>query len=348
MRLGIFIFIFSITTNCSCNDSILIPKLFQHLLNKQIITTNFFVEGSFPCFRQRGNNENLKADNNVFYTALIAYTLQDLKPHLTNDESIVADTIINRAKRAFPFYQNAKGRLSYNFWTTDNGGNFFPNDNLLSKMKNSLALPDDLDDTGIILSVLNVANDTAKKAHTLMQHFVNGTYSTIKNTYKKYKNIAAYSTWYGVKMPVDFDFGVHCNILSFVNKYNLPWQKADTATYQLLLNMIDEKKYIQSPKYISPYYSYSPVLVYHLARLMNTKTMNDLENRKATIAKDALAILGKTDNTLYKILLASSLYKLNEIPPNIELTEDIINGSLNNTDFVYYTGHLFGHFRNSN
>lgn len=347
MRLGIFLFTFLVAASCICNDSILIPKLFQTLLNKQIITNNFFIEGSFSCYRQRGDNENLKADNNVFYTALIAYTLQDLKPYLTSNESILADTIINRAARAFVHYKNAKSRLSYNFWATANDGNFFPNDKLLSKLKKSLALPDDLDDTGIILSVLNVSKDTAAKAHLLMQNFVNGKYATIKNTYKKYRKIPAYSTWYGVKMPVDFDFGVHCNILSFVNKYNLPWQNADSVTYKLLLDMINEKQYINAPIYISPYYSYSPVLVYHIARLMNTKKMLELENKKTEIANDALNILATTNNDLYKIMLATSLHKLNATAPNIEVTDAMANGSLNNTDFVYYTGHLFGHLNNS-
>ena len=312
-----------------------------------MLETAFFVEGSYPSFRQHNNDETLKADNNIFYTALIAYTLQDLKPYLTNNEKIVADTIINRTKIAFEYYKNIKGRLSYNFWTTTNGKDFFPNDGLLNKFKNSLALPDDLDDTSIILAALNTTDSTANTAHLIMQNFVNGNYSTIKNTYKKYKNSTAYSTWYGVKMPVDFDFGVHCNILSFVNKYNLPWQKADSATYNLLVNMVDEKLYLSNPKYISPYYSYSPVLIYHIARLMNTKNLAELENNKQDLAKNALEIFTTTDNKLYKILLASSLYKWNENCPNIELDSTVASGSLNTTDFVYYTGHLFGHMNNT-
>jgi hypothetical protein len=273
--------------------------------------------------------------------------LQDLKPYLTQAETIIADTIINRTKRAFPFYQNIQKRLSYNFWQTADGGVFFPNDAILSKLKSSLALPDDLDDTGIILSVLNVADSTAKQAHLLMQDFVNGTYSTIKNTYKKYKNIPAYSTWYGVKMPVDFDFGVHCNILSFVNKYQLPWQQADSATYQLVLNMIDEKKYLKSPQYISPYYAYSPVLLYHIGRLMRTKNMAELENKKASLITDAFDVYNKTDHDLYKIMLATTLLKWNVEPPKFEVKDELVNNNVINTDFVYYTGHLFGHLNNT-
>jgi hypothetical protein len=347
MRFGVFIFIVLLSFNCFGSDSTLIPKLFQNLLNKQIGTTDFFVEGSFPSYRQHNQQQRLKADNNIFYTALIAYTLQDLKPYLTQAETIIADTIINRTKRAFPFYQNIQKRLSYNFWQTADGGVFFPNDAILSKLKSSLALPDDLDDTGIILSVLNVADSTAKQAHLLMQDFVNGTYSTIKNTYKKYKNIPAYSTWYGVKMPVDFDFGVHCNILSFVNKYQLPWQQADSATYQLVLNMIDEKKYLKSPQYISPYYAYSPVLLYHIGRLMRTKNMAELENKKASLITDAFDVYNKTDHDLYKIMLATTLLKWNVEPPKFEVKDELVNNNVINTDFVYYTGHLFGHLNNT-
>lgn len=347
MRLGTFIFTFFLSINCYCNDSLLIPKLFQNLLNKQVTETNFFVEGCYPSFRQRANETELKADNNIFYTALVAYTLQELKPYLTIEETIVADTIINRASKAFSFYKNTKGRLSYNFWPTINGGSFFPNDALLSRMKNKLALPDDLDDTGIILSVLNIGQDSAKKAHSLMQQFANGKYNTIKNTFKKYKKTPAYSTWYGVKMPVDFDFGVHCNILSFVNKYNLTWNSTDSATFQLLLNMIDNKFQLTHSKYISPYYAYSPILIYHIARLMNTKKMDDLEARKNSIGNEILHLLNTTDNDLYKILLTTSLYKLNIKAPKIELNESVVDGSLNNTDFVYYTGHLFGHLNNT-
>lgn len=347
MRSIVIVLLTLVTYWGKATDSLLIPKLLQNIVNKQVLSTDFFVEGSFPGFRQHNNDEALKADNNIFYTTLIAYTLQDLKPYLTKEEAIVADTVIQRSKRAFPHYQNAKGRLSYNFWQTKNGGDFFPNERWLNSLKNKLALPDDLDDTGMILSVLNIDSTTAAKAHLLMQQFANGKYTTIKNTYKNFRNVPAYSTWYGVKMPVDFDFGVHCNILSFINKYHLPWSYSDSATYNLLLAMIDDKLFLRQPEYISPYYGYAPVLLYHLARLMSVKYMPELESRKQELIKDAADLLHSTDNILYKTLLATCLLKWNAITPEINLPVGIENGIANTTDFVYYTGHLFGHLNNN-
>jgi hypothetical protein len=342
-----FLFIGLILSTASiAGDSTFIPILFQRLLDKQIAQTDFFVEGSYTSFRQRGDRQVLKADNNIFYTALIAYTLQNLKTYLTNDEKIVVDTIINRTKKAFPYYRNAKGRLTYNFWRTDSGKDFFPNDKILNKLKNKLALADDLDDTSIILSILNIDDSTAENSHQLMQEFANGKYEMIKNTFKSYQNMPAYSTWYGKKMPVDFDFGVHCNILSFVNKYHLNWSRTDSFTYKLILDMIDKNYHNQYSKYISPYYYYTPVLLYHIGRLFESDQLLELYKRKSKFIADAIKSSQEADNRLSKIISLSTIYKLNIQAPDFELTENDVNGGLNNTDFVYYTGHLFGHLNN--
>jgi hypothetical protein len=237
--------------------------------------------------------------------------------------------------------------LTYNFWRTDKGKDFFPNDKTLNKFKSSLALADDLDDTSIILAVLGIDDSTAKQSHQLMQEFANGKYATVKNTYKKYKAVPAYSSWYGVKMPVDFDFGVHCNILSFVNKYHLKWSKCDSVTYELLLNMIDNNLHIQSSKYISPYYCYPPILFYHIGRLYQTGSLNELEKRKNTLISQINEVYKSADNPLTKVVSLTTLLKLNSVAPNFELTANDVNGSINNTDFVYYTGHLFGHLNNT-
>ncbi len=346
MKFGICLLIFTISLKSFSNDSILIPQLFQNLLNKQNLETDFFVQGSFSSFRQQGDRKKIKADNNIFFTALVAYTLNELKPLLNTTEKIVADTIINRAKKAYSFYQNSKHKLTYNFWPTTESGNFFPNNKFLSSRSKSLALPDDLDDTGIILAASNLPDSVAKKAHLIMQNFINGKNKTITNTYKKYKNTPAYSTWYGVKMPIDFDFGVHCNILSFVNKYNLNWTISDSSTYHLLLAMIDEEHYLKTPNYISPYYSTASVLLYHIARLSSSKKLTELENRKELFIKNGNELFNQEKNILNKILIASSLYKWNAKPTNIEITKEMVEGSLNTTDFVYYNGHLFAHLNN--
>ncbi len=334
---------FCLNTQLFANDSLLIPKMFQNLLYKQQLRTNFFKKGSFESYRQHNKSLDFKADNNIFFTALISYTLQNLRPFLDKDEKIVSDTIINRARKSFQFYQNVSGRLSYNFWPTDAEPIFFPNDLLLSSLSKKLALPDDFDDTVIILTSFNLSDSTAEKAHRLMQEFVNGNKQTIKNTKKKYKNTPAYSTWYGIKMPIDFDFAVHCNILSFVNHYKLKWTKADSATYQLILSMIDDSMIFNRPKFISPYYANSSVLLYHLARLMSTNKMLELEKRKLILVKAAKKLFAESEIYLEKIILLNTLLKWNVDIKDLNFNAESALQYLYLNDFVFYHGQLFAH-----
>jgi hypothetical protein len=332
------------TVPCFANDSLLIPNLLQRIIDKQQLETNFFVEGSFKSYRQYNLSENLQPDNNIFFTALIAYTLQQLQAYLTNNEKIVVDTIISRAKTAFSFYKNKK-RDTYNFWRTDVADNFFPNDDVLPLFKSKLKLPDDLDDTSIILACLNSEDTSSKKAKAFMQQFANKQYNTVKNTFDEYKNVDAYSTWYGIKMPVDFDFGVHCNILCFTHKYNLSYNKNDSATLQLLLDMIDKNYHLTHAQYISPYYSTTPILLYHIARLMQSKKIEELEIRKEKIVNDIVQAFKQVENEMEKIMLQTCLLKLKS---NVQLIDYNI-GNIDNfytTDFTYYTGFLFAHLNN--
>lgn len=347
MRYWFIILLFCYNSNLVANDSLLIPKLFQTLLYKQQLETNFFREGSFESYRQYNNSLNFKPDNNIFFTALISYTLQNLQPLLTNDEKIVSDTIINRTRKAFTFYQNASGRLSYNFWPTDQKPVFFPNEILLSSLSNKLALPDDLDDSGIILSSMNLSDSVAEQAHQLIQEFVNGKKQTIKNTKTEYENVPAYSTWYGKKMPIDFDFGVHCNILSFVNHYNLNWTNADSATYDLILKMIDDQMIFTNPKFISPYYAKSSILLYHIARLMSTTNMLELEKRKPILVEAAKKLFNDTDVYMEKVILLNCLLKWNVNIKDLNFNTEEAHKYMYLNDFVYYHGHLFAHLNHT-
>lgn len=346
MRLMLCISLWLVWANLFGNDSLQIEVLLRRIQQKQVVHNNFFVAGSFASFRQHANDEKLLADNNVFYTALVAYTLQQLKPKLKLQQNIIADSIIEKSKRSFTSYKNIKGRNTYNFWTTTNGKDFFPNQPMLSHFKKQLALADDLDDTGIILSVLNISDSTAQQAHSLMQQHANGSFKWIKTTKKKYQKIPAYSTWYGVKMPVDFDFAVHCNILAFVNKYNLKWSKTDSATYNLLLHIIDAREYITDASNVSPYYADAAVLLYHIARLYSVKTLEGLAERKPKLIEDANKLLVTTNNKMHQVLIATSLLKLKSKAPVINIDEEVMHQTLNTTNFVYYTGHLFAHYNN--
>jgi hypothetical protein len=181
-----------------------------------------------------------------------------------------------------------------------------------------------------------------------MQQHANLQKKRINNTLNIYKNIPAYSTWFGVQMPIDFDFGAHCNIVYFVHKYHLPLTLQDSATIQLIQHQIKNKYHISKANYISPYYFTTPILLYHISRLLHAFSIPQLDSLKPQLIADAQAQLLKANCTLDSIVLATTLLKLHATTPiNINVEAILNNNNYQNTDFVFYTGHLFGHLQNA-
>lgn len=324
----------------------LVHRYLQTILSKQVVADTFFKSGSFPTFRQYANSKKFKEDNTIFYTALIHFTINELKPLLTLEEKIIADTICNRIAKAYPFYKNPKPRGSYNFWPFENGQKtFFPNQGWFSKMSNSLALPDDIDDTGIILINSNITKQQAQQLHDSTQLYINGKHSWAKNTLSQFKKLPAYSTWYGIKMPIEFDFGAHCNYLYFANYYQINKTPADEATLQLVNEIIRKNYHVNNSFHVSPYY-YNPInILYHTARLGSKFNVFD-DDVKAKIIDQLNNYLQKETVPLNKILVATSLLKFKQ--PLVNFNDDFINKlNLHTTDFVFFKNYIMAHLGNA-
>lgn len=254
------------------------------------------------------NKDREKADINIFYTGLIAFTLKDLQPSLTRSQQQVAARIITDSWPVYEKFQNRKGRSTYNFWPTDTP-QIFPNSGWMNTFNRSQALPDDLDDTVIMLLAMNAPDSTARKVHALMQQFTNNGTNKVRNTFKDYRNIGAYSTWFGKKMPVDFDVCVLANILYFVQRYNLEWTAADSASLQLIEKVLLERKHITHAAYVSPHYGRTPNILYHLSRLMSVKPIPSLEKLKPQLIDDARTALHTPGGFMDDIILNTSLLR---------------------------------------
>lgn len=330
MRIGLLL-LFFYTTNVRANDTLLAGQLLNRIYALQAKESSVFPKGLFPSYRMYALNKNReKADVNIFFTGLIAFTLHDLKPKLTTHQQSISSQIIEDSWPTFSKFQNRKGRSTYNFWPTDTP-KIFPNAGWMNWFDDSQALPDDLDDTVIMLLAMNASDSTAKQIHALMQQFTNNGTNKVRNTFKDYRNIGAYSTWFGKKMPVDFDVCVLANVLYFVQRYNLEWTAADSASLQLIEKVLTERKHITHAPYVSPHYSKLPNILYHLSRLMSVRPMPSLEKFKPQLVEDATRALANTDEFMDEVILSTSLLRWGVKPPamkvhtaaNItELTED--------------------------
>ncbi len=294
-------------------QSQLIDSLLTCISDKQIAATNEnYQEGMFPSQRIYLPLKRVaKEDDNIFFTGLIVWTLKSIYPSLSIANQKIADTICSKAIANYARYQNRDGQPVYNFWRT-RPSHHFPNSRYFSSKKKYI-IPDDLDDTSIIYLSENYADSLKKMVRELMTENANGQKRTIRNTFKKYQNVPAYSTWFGKKMPVDFDICVQANGLRFVLDNNFVLNKYDSATLALIKDMVLTGRYIKRSHYASPHYQKKAIVLYHIARLVAAHPeLKALSEIKSNLMNDLRRQYLKTTTGMERVLLQTSLIRMGE------------------------------------
>jgi hypothetical protein len=127
---------------------------------------------------------------------------------------------------------------------------------------------DDLDDSALVYLTTDQSIENARVLHHKMGEHANGRKRSIRNTFPEFRSLPAYSTWFGTsRMPIEFDFCVLCNVLCFVSRYGLPFNKYDKASLTFIKGVISDRRFVTAPYNSSPNYGSSALIVYHFARL---------------------------------------------------------------------------------
>jgi len=288
-------------------------------------TNTGFPPGIFPSTRVYAyNKNNSKNDPNVFFTGLIVHTLKKYQKQCTSYQQGIINQIVKDGLSSVGLFKNKSGRDTYNFWRTDTP-QIFPNAGWLNKFDKSQSLPDDFDDSVILLWAQEVTKERAAVVHDTMQLYANSKVKTVKNTLTPFKNLPAYSTWFGKKMPIDFDMAVLCNVLSFVNAYDLQWTASDSASLQLITTAIDNKWHLNKADFIAPHYAKPSVIMYHIARLLtagNQQNIQTLIALKPTLLKQTDSLLAFSKDPLEAILLNTARVHFGGIPNDVFQTPD--------------------------
>lgn len=323
------------------NDTSITHVLLKRLAFLQLKSDHVFLKGSFPSYRAYSLNKMIeKADDNAFFTGLISFTLRGLLNDLNSEDQKIALSIIEKSVPYFNHFKNQKGRNTYNFWST-NPPKIFPNSGWMNLFDHSQSLPDDFDDTVILLMAMDASDSIASEVHQLMQGYANGKDKEIKNTFETYKSISAYSTWFGKKMPVDFDISVLSNVLYFVQQYHLKWTASDSASLHLISRVIEDKKYIESASSVSPHYNRTPIILYHLSRLMSFKTVAELEKYKIELIEVSKKLLSESKNFIDKTLLSTALLRWGVLPPTITIhTDNSLFEIMEDPNFVFFIANM--------
>ncbi len=268
-----------------------------------------FPPGIFPSTRvYTYNKNNSKNDPNVFFTGLIVLTLKKYEKQCTPYQQRLIQQIVKDGLSSVGLFKNKSGRDTYNFWRTDTP-QIFPNAGWLNTFDKSQSLPDDFDDTVILLWAAEVEKARASAIHDTMQLYTNTNGKTVKNSLAPFKYLPAYSTWFGKKMPIDFDMAVLCNVLSFVNAYDLKWTASDSASLQLITTAIQNNWHVNKASFIAPHYAKPAVIIYHIARLINAGNQQNIQTLialKSALLNQTDSLIAISTDPLEKILLSTA------------------------------------------
>lgn len=318
-------------------DSLYIHGLLLQLEQYQSKNNNKFTDGLFSSWREYAQHKNeYKADQNVFYTGLIVFTLRKYYHLLPLQDQQICDRIFKNAIPVFAIFKNRRGRPTYNFWRTDNP-EVFPNSGFLNLFNKTENLPDDADDTVISLLALGAPDSVARQVHELLGIHSNSSRLKIKNTYAGYRHLPAYSTWVGEKMPIDFDICVLSNILYFVNHYQLSWSAQDSASFQLIRSVVMNKQHLTNAAYIAPHYHRPVVVVYHLARTLSLIKGTSADSLRTIILHDINDLFQSSNDLMDKVILNSALMYLHKKPLPMQIPAiDQVAEVMNESDFVFF------------
>ncbi len=335
------------TAHVKAQDSILIDYLMQRISAEQAIRSPQFIGGIFPSYiANHPHFSTRKKDNNIFFTALIDYTLRRSRSSLSPFSKTQYDSIHARTLSLYPRFKNKKGRNTYNFWRTDSAF-IFPYTNWIRRVKKNTALPDDMDDT--VLSLLAQDTDSAMAAavHAQMQAYINQDGKTAKSIDKVYRRYKTYSVWYGKHFPAVLDVCVLSNMLHFVQAYNLRWTAADSAAVSLITAVVKSGDYIKKPLTVSPYYGNTSIVLYHLARLMSSGPIPPLEALKVQLITTAMHQFTTTENPLEKAILCTAIIRWGYVPPSFDLPRiAAIKQTIEHNDLPFFTGNIPSYFSN--
>jgi hypothetical protein len=274
-----------------------------------------FPKGIFPAFRVNPLICYQRPDTTIFFSAIICFTLQKIRRGCSPDMQDKIDAICNNVKQNYPDFRNKDDLKTYNFWQTK-PSRHFPNGHIFRRYEH-FRIPDDIDDTAFVyLTTEPQPEELAWLKEKLTLH-ANGARQWIRNTFPEYQKLEAYSTWFGKNMYVEFDVSVLSNMLYCIMHYQLPLNKHDEASLTYIRSVIETDRYRLTPFRCAHQYPRTPLIMYHVARLIAAFNPKQLQPIREKLVSDIKQELAKATNQMDRVILATSLLRLGISTPRI-------------------------------
>ncbi len=303
----------------------LVDRLVVRIETLQSRGSKEYGEGIWPSQRTHAYLPYAVEDETIFFTAATLYTLEAIRDAMSRQCADVLDAISRRSEPAFPRFRNRQGLPMYNYWQVHPEDRIFPNGRFLSRFR-KFRLPEDIDTTAYVYLAGQGDESEAVWFQKRLQMHANGSQRMVRNTFRRYRNLRAHSTWMGDdNMPVDFDACAISNTLLALSKFGLPYSECDLDSFRYVESVILRDEYIDHPFRTAHWYASAPVIAYHVARLLARAEVPRKGRLKKKLARDVARLWRNGRITLMDrvVLSTASMWlgtgpRLAEIPHNID------------------------------
>lgn len=317
------------------------------ILNKRVAILNLIsklqfkdstdvLNGSFPSYRKYNFSSKLKQEDNIFFTSLVLFNIGQFSSQMHPDELAILDKAKANAITYIDRFKNQNNQLTYNFWPR-NPPQIFPNGGWLNLLNKNAALADDIDDCAITLLALGLNDSTAKAMQSKFGDYRVGLIKPNKSFYKTFKNSPVYSTWLGTKMPKDVDLSVLTNVLLMHTISKIPLNATDSASLDLIVDLVKANKHITDPAYVSQHYANTATILYHVARLAYYSDYPALLALKPVLLEQALALSKQARMPLEQLLLNTCVLRLGG---KIDFPIEVNETSLMANNYPYFVANI--------
>lgn len=249
-----------------------------------------------------------RRDDNIFFTALILFTLSPYVDLMNKEERELYEQIRLKAKPAFSSYTALPDGLRlYNFWQKKAHAHF-PGGLFLHRFR-YFKLPDDIDDTALVWLAGGYATDEILSLKNKVQEHAAYSKREPYHVPASYKGLKLYSSWFGKNMPIEVDACVITNALYLFLESKQALNDADQDNLTFIRKVIQSKDYINTPFRISPNYAHPVIIYYHLVRLV-TRFPEHFSSEKDLLIKQYEEVKRFVHSPLFECVFSSSALKL--------------------------------------
>ena len=338
LSIVLFVFSFNLHAASVVSDSILNRRIaiLNLISNLQFKDSTDVLNGSFPSYRKYNFSSKLKQEDNVFFTALVLFNIGQFSLQMHPDELAILEKAKSNAIKYIQRFKNQNNQLTYNFWPR-NPPQIFPNGGWLNLFNKKAALADDIDDGAITLLALGANDSISKAMQSKFSDYRVGLIKANKSFYKEFKNRPVYSTWLGSKMPKDVDLSVLTNVLLMHTKAKISLNATDSASLDLIVDLVKANKHLTDPKYVSQHYANSANILYHVARLAYYSDYPALLALKPILLKQAIELSKQARFPLEQLLLNTTVLRLGG---KMDLPLSVNETSLMANNYPYFVANI--------